>query len=218
MEKQIITKRISEIKNDISRLDNTMLSLYRRDIERFSDDYEFLSTDAALKSEKITCDLRHLVYLTTRFEKEKYYNSACIIHGVEIKYENRITEITLPCLLPKRKRQNNSSFLFEPFFYTLKSYVRKNPIPKYNYCTVCFSHVYNRKLSSRRVRDYDNIELKEILDIVSTFIMVDDSGLLCDMYNTTELGDKDCTRVFVMDKNKFPEWIAARKNSTDSNG
>jgi len=58
--------------------------------------------------------------------------------------------------------------------------------------------------------------LKQILDVVSTFIMVDDGGLLCDAYNTTELGDADCTIISIMDKGKFPDWLAERQNSMES--
>ena len=213
MERQIITKRIDEIKNDISLLNNTLYSLNLTDMQRFPDNYEFLSTDAALRSEKITCRLRHLIYSGTRITKAEYLNSASVIHGIEIKYENRITEITLPCLLPKRKKSQGSEFLSDPLFFTLRNYTMKNPISKYKNCVVCFSHIYNRKLSSRRIRDYDNIDLKHILDIISTFIMHDDSGLLCDMFNTTELSDKDCTRVSIMDKDRFPEWLASRINN-----
>ena len=41
--------------------------------------------------------------------------------------------------------------------------------------------------------------------------MVDDTGLLCDAYNTTEFGEKDCTRIFVIPKNRFPAWLAKRE-------
>ena len=52
--------------------------------------------------------------------------------------------------------------------------------------------------------------------MVSTFIMADDTGLLCDAYNTTELGDADCTCISVMDKDRFPEWLEERKNRMKS--
>ena len=38
-------------------------------------------------------------------------------------------------------------------------------------------------------------------------------GLLCDAYNTTELGEEDCTRLFLMDCARFPAWLAERQNS-----
>jgi hypothetical protein len=31
--------------------------------------------------------------------------------------------------------------------------------------------------------------------------------------NTTELGDTDCTRISVMDKEHFSPWLEERKNS-----
>jgi len=216
MERKIITKRIGEIMNDISRLSNTLYALDTTDIQRYPDNYEILSTDAALRGEKIACRLRHLVYAGTSIKKEDYLNSAGIMHGIEIKYENEIMEITFPCLLPKRKQRQSSEFLFDPFFFTLSRYADKNPIPKYQHCIVCFSHIYNRELPSRRIRDYDNLEMKQILDAISTFIMADDSGLLCDAYNTTELGEMDCTRVSIMDKTSFPYWLEVRKNNMES--
>ena len=77
---------------------------------------------------------------------------------------------------------------------------------------VCFSHIYSRELSPNRVRDYDNLELKQLLDVIATFVMEDDTGLLCDAYNMTEIGDSDCTRVSVMDKERFQGWLSDREN------
>ena len=216
MERQIITKRINAIMDDISRLSNALYAMDTTDIQKYPDNYEILSTDAALRGEKIACQLRRLIYSSTNIPKQKYLNSAGVIHGIKIKHENGIMEITLPCLLPKRKQQRNTEFILDPLHYTLDGYVEKNPMPKFRHCVVCFSHIYNRELPTRRIRDYDNLELKRILDVVSTFIMVDDGGLLCDAYNTTELGDADCTIISVMDKDKFPDWLAEHQNRMES--
>ena len=66
------------------------------------------------------------------------------------------------------------------------------------------------------MRDYDNLELKQLLDVVASFIMVDDSGLLCDAYNTTELGETDCTRISIMPQSRFPTWLAEREKRVKS--
>jgi len=52
--------------------------------------------------------------------------------------------------------------------------------------------------------------------VVATFAMVDDSGLFCDTYNTTELGETDCTQVSVMNKDSFTQWLESRKNCMKS--
>ena len=52
-------------------------------------------------------------------------------------------------------------------------------MPQFKHCVVCFSNIYNRELPERRVRDYDNLELKRLLDVAASFMLVDDSGLWC---------------------------------------
>lgn len=42
--------------------------------------------------------------------------------------------------------------------------------------------------------------------------MEDDTGLLVDAYNTTELGEADFTRISVMDKDRFFDWLKARES------
>lgn len=63
------------------------------------------------------------------------------------------------------------------------------------------------------MRDYDNLEEKQLLDLLSTFVMADDTGLLCDAYNTTELGEQDCTKIFVMEKSGFPNGLQSAKRA-----
>lgn len=75
---------------------------------------------------------------------------------------------------------------------------------------------YDRTLPERRVRDYDNLELKEVLDVAAAYLMDCDGGMLCDAYQTTELGDADCTQVFIMDTERYPEWYAGRKATKEA--
>ena len=216
MDRQIINKRIEGITNDIEKLVRTLRAMESIDISQYPENYEMLSTDAALRSELITCRLRNLIYGTAGVRKADYLASAGIVQGIEIKCENGILEIKLPCLLPKKKQRKSTEFLVDPLYFTLSSYMSNHSVPHFRECVVCFSHIYDRELSTRRVRDYDNLELKQILDVVCAFVMEDDTGLLCDAYNTTELGDGDCTRITVMGKERFAEWLDKRKNSIKS--
>ena len=61
------------------------------------------------------------------------------------------------------------------------------------------------------MKDYDNLELKTILDVISTYVLLDDSGLYCDSHYTTELGETDQMIVTIMEKNRFPEWLMNRE-------
>ena len=145
-------------------------------------------------------------------KKSEYLSAAGEIQGIEIKCEDGILEITLPCLIPKRRQRRSTEFLIDPLYFTLSSYVCNHKVPHFKDCVVCFAHVYDESMPSTRIRDYDNLELKQLLDVVSSFVMLDDSGLLCDAYNTTEWGTADCTRMTIMPKERFPKWLEERKN------
>ena len=176
------------------------------------DNYEMLSAEAALRGEVIACRLRHLIYETTTIRKAEYLTSAGVMQGISVIEKDGILEITLPCLLPKKSKKHSCEYLTDPIYYTLSKYAQTHTLPKFRHCVVCFSHIYSRELSPNRVRDYDNLELKQLLDAIATFVMEDDTGLLCDAYNTTDIGDSDCTRVSVMDKERFQGWLSDREN------
>ena len=103
--------------------------------------------------------------------------------------------------------RTNIGYINDPLYYSLKSYLAENPVPVFVNCVVCFIQVYDRKLPLRRIRDYDNMEFKQILDTISPFVLKDDSGLYCDSYHTTELGNEDYTSVNIMEKSVFPAWL-----------
>ena len=216
MDRTILSNRITSILSELNRLTNTLYSLNMTDIQRYPENYEVLSTDAALRAERVACRLRHLIYNTTSVKKEEYLASASVMQGIEIHECDGVLEITLPCLLPKRKPHLSSEYLLDPFINALSQYASTHSMPCLQHCVVCFSHVYCRDLPDRRVRDYDNLELKQFLDAAASFILCDDSGLLCDAYNTTELGDEDCTRIFIMDSTRFPDWLEARQKALKS--
>ena len=109
MERKIISHRIGSILDDISRLSNALYAMDTTDIQRYPDNYEVLSTDAALRAEKIACRLRHLIYSSTTIRKGDYLTSAGIVHGIEVVYEDGVLEVTLPGLLPKRKQRQNAA-------------------------------------------------------------------------------------------------------------
>lgn len=216
MNRAILSQRITSILADLNRLTNALYAMNTTDIQRYPDNYEVLSTDAALRAENIACRLRHLIYSTTNIKKEEYLTSAAAMQGINVEKKGDVLEITLPCLLPKRKQRQSTEYLLDPFTAAMSQYARGHPLPRLQHCVVCFSHVYCQDLPKRRVRDYDNLELKQFLDVAASFILTDDSGLLCDAYNTTELGETDCTRISIMDSAYFPEWLAERQAALQS--
>lgn len=211
MNRVIISQRITAILGELSRLTNTLYAMNMTDIQRYPENYEVLSTDAALRAEQIACRLRHLVYSTTAVPKDDYLASACTMLNIGICCQDGVVTITLPGLLPKRKQHQPSELLLDPLQNALSTYAKEHDLPRFRHCVVCFSHIYSRELPDRRIRDYDNLELKQFLDVIASYLMTDDSGFLCDAYNTTELGSEDETCISIMDSAQFPGWLQSRR-------
>ncbi len=207
-----IFQRLQGVEDELNKVQNILFALKATDIQKYPANYESLSTDAALRSERIACQLRNLVYITDFTGKSNYMKLAVNAQGIDIQHQNNILSITLPGLLPKRKVRTNTSFLHEPLNFALQEYLKNHNMNLYRDCVICFSQIYDEKLSYQRIRDYDNLEFKQILDTIATYVLLDDTGLFCDSYHTTEMGEKDHTVVYIMEKSLFPEWIKARKN------
>ena len=213
MNTKTVFNRLQSIDDEVQKLHNTIFALKTTDIQAYADKYEELSISAALRSERIACQLRNLVYTTTDTRKADYLKQAAAVQGIKIFFSNSVLSITMPGLLPKRKLRTNTAFLHEPLNLALQTYVTEHYIPLYKRCVVCFSQIYDQNLSLQRIRDYDNLEFKQILDTIASYVLVDDTGLFCDSYHTTELGNYDHTVIFVMEPEIFPGWLKNRKSS-----
>lgn len=211
MNRSMISQRISSILDDIQRLTNALYAMNTTDIQRYPDNYEVLSTDAALRAEKVTCRLRHLIYSSTAVKKADYLASAATAQGIKVRYEDGVFEVTLPGMLPKRKQWQSAEYLLDSLEAALSQYARGHPLPHFEHCVIAFSLIYNRDLPERRIRDYDNLELKQVQDLIAAFVLTDDTGALCDAYHTTTLGNTDQTCVSIMDRERFPVWLMAQK-------
>lgn len=132
-----------------------------------------------------------------------------IEHGVIYTRDHRyvkVVEVVPVNFLLRSAREQRS------IIYSFISYLKIAPV-KVQFKALTKRADINRHLD---IRDYDNLELKQFLDVAASFILTDDNGLLCDAYNTTELGEEDCTRLFLMDSTQFPAWLAERQNGVKS--
>lgn len=209
MSQEIIHKRITSISGDVQRLSDVLGTLGSTDIRRRSSDYEKFSLEAAQRAEWIALRLRHLIYILDR--KPDYLPKAVDALGIKIQESEGIYELTLPGLMPKRKGRQGTEYIIDPLMFALEQFAKTHSVQRFAHTTVCFVLVYDKDLPERRIRDYDNLELKPILDATAAYLMESDAGLLCDTYHTTELGDTDCLQLFIMETNRYLQWYEERK-------
>lgn len=216
MDRKTLNLRLQRIEDELPKITNALFAMRITDTEQYPLNYEEVSTDAAVRAERMACSLRSLIYAANIVPKTTLMKKTAQVHGITITHENGMVAITLPGLLPKKRKTARTSFLTDPLHYALENYTAEHKITKFSECVVCFSHVYDQKLAANRIRDYDNMECKLILDTIATFLMIDDSGLLCDTYHTTEPGPVDCTLITLMTCEQFPEWLKTHENRLQS--
>lgn len=120
MDRTVITKRINRLACDIEKLKSTLAAIENTDIARYPENYNMLATDAALRSELIACRMRRLVFQSTDTKKPEYLASAGVVQGIDIREENGILKITLPCLSPKRKKTGKHGIYHRPAVFYFK--------------------------------------------------------------------------------------------------
>lgn len=215
MDKYAFTSRLTRLEEDISKLAGTISAMKITKIDTYGKNYEALSIDAATCAERLACSLRNLIFSADLVSRPLLMENVSLIHGISIHHAPGIVEITLPGLMPKRTKRVNTTFLTDPLYACLEQYSRLHALPHFKECVVSFNHVFDRSLSTKRIRDYDNLECKQLLDTVSGFLLLDDGGLFCDVYHTTSLGYSDYTVLTVMEKETFPNWLSEQKNTQE---
>ncbi len=216
MDRHTLSSRLARIGDEIPKLENTLSAMKVTDTGAYGKNYEELSLDAAFRAERVACSLRNLIHAAGLVPKPVLMEAAAQAHGISIRQADGKVEVTLPGLMPKRNQRTNTTFLTDPLHAALEAYIKRHELPRFRECVVCFSHVFDGGLPARRVRDYDNLECKQVLDTVASFLMTDDSGLLCDAYHTTEFGERDCTILTIMEKTCFPGWLKEQEDREKS--
>lgn len=122
MDRTTLNTRLERIQNEISKLVNTLYALNLTDSDTYPQNYEELSTDAALRAEKIACTLRNLIYSANLVPKPILMQKAADIQGITVTQIDCQVVITLPGLMPKKKKGSNPAFITEPLYQCLADY------------------------------------------------------------------------------------------------
>ena len=93
MNTKTVFDRLQSIDDEVQKLHNTIFALKTTDIQAYADKYEELSISAALRSERIACQLRNLVYTTTDTGKKDYLKQAADVQGIKISFSNSVLSL-----------------------------------------------------------------------------------------------------------------------------
>ena len=140
-----------------------------------SDPIQFFEAakNTALLSERSTAQLRNFLFTVCGGMPQDYYLQAAEMQGIRLNVDDDILSVRLPALLLKKTRTEGFKFLQPAIHAALKQYAEQQNLPHFCECTICIEHIYDRCLPIKAVRDYDNLEMKEVLDIIALYCMTD---------------------------------------------
>ena len=220
--KQERINMLHDMEAHTSSLKMDIFSLRKQFANYSIDESEFhqLTNNVALKGERLVRKLRDFVLESVSPKVpqcDDYYAQVADVLGIHITHhdDSNMVEITIPCIIP-RKHTVNTKFITEPLSAVLSSFVTKRhnedlPAVKFDYCTICVVHSYSKThYRNTLVRDNDNVELKAITDIISMYLLTDDSGVYCDTFHCCEMNNNETnqTKIFIMDDDMFINWYS----------
>lgn len=193
----MLRESICEMEALLQKLEDTDYSSDGELFEKVINELEFLS-------EKYTCNVRQFLQNTYVGNRDEVMSKACNITGIDVCKKDNMVYINLPCLLPRKKGKEHK-FIGEPLRFKLEELSKTVDLKIREKAVICIIHTYDNVNKKARCYDYDNLETKKILDIITLFTLVDDAPEYCDVYHTVKLSDKDKTSIIVVPLSSFNE-------------
>lgn len=169
-------------------------------------EFEILTDRLEMLSEKYACNVREFSHKTFTAERREIMDRSAEMQGIEIQRDGNAVIVDLPQLLPRKKGKQHN-FMCDPLRYKFDEISEDKDLKIRDKAIICIIHVYNNEAGNARCYDYDNLESKKILDIVSLYTLTDDAPQYCDLYQTVRFGNANKTRIIVMPADEFAERI-----------
>jgi len=205
MNQHELQKRLIRYQGEVEQI-SFWLGRAKQSLPEDFEGYRSSIQDAARMAERLTCGIRDIQVETCFLPKAEVFREAAQMQGITVESAEHWHRILLPGLLPKRKA-GSCAFLTAPLTAALTEFTRVHPIQKLRQAVVCFRHLYRADLPERMVRDHDNIEVKQVLDVIADQFLVDDNGLLCTNLYTSALSDSEGTEVYIMPPESLGKWL-----------
>lgn len=190
-----LTRETCEILATLKKLKETD---YEKDYKNFS----YLSERLNKLYEKGACESRDFNINTDIQTPGKLYDNAADTLGIEIYKQDNMVIVDLPFILPKKKDKQNF-FVGNPLRYRFEQVRRDANLKVNEKAVICVIHIYSNEKKKARCYDYDNLEIKKVLDIITLYTIPDDSPEYCDVYQTMRHGTENKTRIIVLPKSEF---------------
>jgi len=199
-----LIKSASDIKNIGIKLDN-IIELYSGS-SNTEEVYEML-TDIIGDSARATNRLRKLV-------KDTGIKGVEVFSQIELdgRVEDGILHIVSPVHPPKRVAVTDKSYYDEiryVYYCAFKEFFKKIQYEIANEKAILA--FYFNYTSGRELTDHDNFELKCIIDILTTYVLPDDSPKWCAHFCDYRMGERESTDIYIIPESKYIDFLVKKQ-------
>ncbi len=163
--------------------------------------YQELLRETALEFQILACAMRRVIFSNVSISREEYLLKAAEAMGIRFDLSDQAFRIVLPAQFPNRQWKS-CRYLTDPLMAVMRDLARKTPLPRFPEASVSFIH-----FSEIPTYEYDEIESKQTLDVLSTFLLRDDCPLFCDVSHFFRTGSISRTEVIVTARKDFPRLL-----------
>ena len=191
-------KRLNTLIKSLDETKRMAMSMYQEDSEtEFRKHY----LNLAMQMEKLTNQTRIATVLDADIDRRHYIATVKDELNITVRDLNGRIGISMPYLLPKNRSVDSESYIIEPLVCALQGFIEKHHPEKIRHALVIIRSVYtddNKKL----LRDNDNIEIRHVINIISTMLLVDDNML--DILLCSRVGKTTHTEIIISEKAEKP--------------
>lgn len=187
-------KRLNTLIKSLDETKRMAMSMYQEDSEtEFRKHY----LNLAMQMEKLTNQTRIATVLDADIDRRHYIATVKDELNITVRDLNGRIGISMPYLLPKNRSVDSENYIIEPLVCALQGFIEKHHPEKIRHALVIIRSVYtddNKKL----LRDNDNIEIRHVINIISTMLLVDDNML--DILLCSRVGKTTHTEIIISEK------------------
>lgn len=201
-------KKLNRILRELDLIKLTAEKMFQtEDEEEFNNGF----MDIAMKLEKLTDRTRTSTIQQTGINREDYLKAAARELDITVTRRGNDIVIRLPLLLPKRKSVESESYIIAPLMQALQNYINDYAPPKMRKALVTIKSVYSPD-NVRLLRDNDNIEIRHVINAISTMLFVDDN--MIDILLQSRAGNSVYTEIIITKAENCDKILTVYRSQT----
>ena len=194
---------------DFEKSDVKKLNGYLEKFERLILDENYAELEYI--AECFMCRLRDILANVKQQSRKEALVKCADSMGITVQKTNGVLEVTLPMIIPTKKKAK-AEYLFAPIFFAMEKASKEEPFFLKEKAMMCIEFIYDRSNKNIPRGDHDNKEVKQVIDAIANFVVPDDSDDYLSICQISTEGDYNHTKVYVMPEKDFGDFFLKHQN------